>query len=42
MDEQKRIIEAAMFISAEPLSLDYLAKVSGVNSLGVVREIIEK
>lgn len=42
MDEKRRIIEAALFISARPLTLDYLGKVSGVNSLGVVREVLEK
>lgn len=41
MKEQKKIIEAALFISTRPLSLDYLGRVSGVNSLGYVREIIE-
>jgi len=41
MKEQKKVIEAALFISDRPLSLDYLGKVSGVNSLGYVREIIE-
>ncbi len=41
MKEQKKIIEAALFISERPLSLDYLGRVSGVNSLGHVREIIE-
>ncbi len=41
MKEQKKIIEAALFISERPLSLDYLGRVSGVNSLGYVREIIE-
>ena len=42
MDEKRRIIEAALFISDKPLTLDYLGKVSGVNSLGVVRETLEK
>ncbi len=42
MDEKRRIIEAALFISDRPLTLDYLGKVSGVNSLGVVRETLEK
>jgi segregation and condensation protein B len=41
MKEQKKMIEAALFISDRPLSLDYLGRVSGVNSLGYVREIIE-
>jgi len=41
MNEKKRVIEAALFISSRPLSLDYLGKVSGINSLGCVREILE-
>lgn len=41
MKDQKKIIEAALFISERPLSLDYLGRVSGVNSLGYVREIVE-
>lgn len=41
MKEQKRVIEAALFISSRPLTLDYLGRISGVNSLGYVREILE-
>jgi segregation and condensation protein B len=41
MDEQKKIIEAAMFISSSPLSLDYLGRISGLNSLGYVKEMVE-
>lgn len=41
MDEKKSIIEAALFMSERPLTLDYLGKVAGMNSLGVVRETIE-
>lgn len=42
MNEKMKVIEAALFISARPLTLDYLGKVSGMNSLGVVRESLEK
>jgi segregation and condensation protein B len=41
MKERKRIIEAALFMSDRPLSLDYLGRVSGLNSLGNVREALE-
>ena len=42
MNEKRNIIEAALFMSEKPLTLDYLGKVAGVNSLGVVRETVEK
>jgi segregation and condensation protein B len=37
----KRILEAALFISNSPMSLDQLARVSGINSLGHVKELME-
>jgi segregation and condensation protein B len=41
MNEKMKVIEAALFISSRPLTLDYLGKVSGMNSLGIVRESLE-
>ena len=38
----KRIIEAALFISARPLKLEELAKIAGIGSLGNVRDILEE
>jgi len=37
----RKIIEAALFISNGPLMLDELGKISGINSLGYVKEILE-
>ncbi len=36
------VIEAALFISPKPLMLDSLARISGVNSLGYVKELLLK
>jgi segregation and condensation protein B len=41
MNDHKRIMEAALFISNTPLTLDQLARISGINSLGHVKEIME-
>lgn len=38
----EKIIEAALFISYRPLMVDELAKIIGVNSLGYVKDILEK
>ncbi len=37
----KKILEAALFISTSPITLDQLARVSGINSLGHVKELME-
>jgi segregation and condensation protein B len=37
----KSIIEAALFISTDPLSLDQIARISGINSLGHLKELLE-
>jgi segregation and condensation protein B len=39
---QEKILEAALFMSARPLMLDELGKILGVNSLGYVKELLEK
>jgi len=39
--EHKKMIEAALFISTSPLTLDQLARVTGIHSLGHVKEIVE-
>jgi segregation and condensation protein B len=39
---QEKILEAALFMSARPLMLDELGKILGVNSLGYVKEMLEK
>ena len=38
----EKIIEAALFISHKPLKLEELAKLTGINSLGYVKDIVEK
>lgn len=38
----KKTIEAALFISTQPLTLDQLARIAGINSLGHVKEIMEE
>ncbi len=40
--EAKRLIEAALFISPRPLMINELGKISGVHSLGHVKEILEE
>ncbi|MCK4714808.1 MAG: SMC-Scp complex subunit ScpB [Candidatus Aenigmarchaeota archaeon] len=37
----KKTMEAALFISSTPLTLDQLARITGINSLGHVKELIE-
>ncbi len=37
----KKTMEAALFISSNPLTLDQLARITGINSLGHVKELIE-
>ncbi|UCD03242.1 MAG: SMC-Scp complex subunit ScpB [Candidatus Aenigmatarchaeota archaeon] len=37
---QKGLLEAALFMSSEPMSLDELSKVTGVNSLGYLRGML--
>jgi len=36
-DEHKGLIEAALFMSSEPLTIEQLSKITGVNSLGYVK-----
>ena len=38
----EKILEAALFMSSRPLMLDDLGKILGVNSLGYVKEMLEK
>ena len=37
----KKVMEAALFISNSPMTLDQLARVSSINSLGHVKELME-
>lgn len=39
---KKKIVEAALFMSSEPMPLDRLSRISGVHSLGHLKEIIEE
>jgi len=41
MKDQKKMLEAALFISSKPLMLDDIAKILNVNSLGYVKELLE-
>jgi len=38
----KNVIEAALFMTNRPLKLKELSRITGVNSLGYVREVIEE
>jgi segregation and condensation protein B len=40
--EHKKVLEAALFISDQPLTLDRLARIAGINSLGHVKEMVEQ
>jgi len=40
--DHKKIIEAALFVSDKPLQLNELAKLTGINSLGFVKDLLEK
>ena len=40
--EHKKVMEAALFIANQPLTLDQLARLAGVNSLGHVKELMEE
>jgi len=42
MGDKQKLLEAALFISPKPMMLDDIAKVLGVNSLGYVKELLEK
>lgn len=42
MSEHKKVMEAALFISSQPLTLDQLARIAGINSLGHVKELVEE
>ncbi len=39
---KKKLLEAALFITERPLGLNDLAKIVGVNSLGYVKDLLEK
>jgi len=38
---KKEVIEAALFISSEPIPIDRLSKISGIHSLGHLKEVLE-
>jgi len=38
----RKLLEAALFITDKPLGLNDLAKIAGVNSLGFVKDLLEK
>lgn len=38
----KKLVEAALFMTTKPLGLDELAKVTGLNSLGFVKQVLEE
>lgn len=40
--DQKKVIEAALFMSQKPLDLHELAKITGMSSLGFLKETIEE
>jgi segregation and condensation protein B len=40
--EAKKTLEAALFISTKPIMINELGKISGVNSLGHVKELLEE
>lgn len=39
--DHKKLIEAALFISTGPVGLNELAKISGVKSMGLLKEMVE-
>ncbi len=39
---KKEIVEAALFISSDPIPMDRLSKISGIHSLGHLKEILEE
>lgn len=42
MKDKIALLEAALFLSPEPLSIDQISKVLGIGSKGFVRDLIEK
>ncbi len=40
--EHKKLIEAALFISARPLTLHEIGQIAGISSLGYVKELVEQ
>lgn len=40
--EHKKVLEAALFLSDRPLMLDELAKITSMNSLGAVKQMLEE
>jgi len=42
MDRNKKLLEAALFITEKPMGLNELAKIAGLNSLGYVKDMLEK
>jgi len=39
---KKEVIEAALFMSSEPIPIDKLSKISGIHSLGHLKEVLEE
>lgn len=42
MEKEKRYIEAALFISSKPLSLDDFRKITGISALGYVKNLVDE
>jgi segregation and condensation protein B len=42
MKEEKRIIEAALFISGRDMSLEELRKLTGIGALGYLKSVVEE
>lgn len=40
--DQKKMIEAALFVSTRPLMLNELSKISGLHSLGYLKDLMEE
>ncbi len=40
--DHKRIMEAALFISSSPMTIDQLARITGIHSLGHVKQLIDE
>jgi segregation and condensation protein B len=40
--EQKKLIEAALFMASKPLDLNSLSKITGIGSLGLLKEMVEE
>jgi len=42
MENEKRYIEAAMFLAAKPLSLDDFKRVTGISALGYLKNLVDE